>query len=237
MQQPNDPFWFFPNDVIFNIALKEPIEGIPNLCLSSDRLNNLICNNNNFWKKRFILDFGIPEKNIILWKDAYYNYNTVFSFGNNNSGQLGLGDSFGRLIPTSIQPPNSYQEYGFEGKAKSIACGNYHSMFIDLRNNVWTCGFNSSGQLGLDDNTDRFSPERIMPSGEFTGKAKVIACGYEHSMLIDFNDNVWVFGSNENCQLGLGDTDDRHIPEQIIFDDTNKIKAVSCGYAHTVIID
>jgi hypothetical protein len=48
MEVTNDPFEFFPDDVIYRIAILEPIEGILNLCKSSPRINNIVCNNNTY---------------------------------------------------------------------------------------------------------------------------------------------------------------------------------------------
>ena len=39
-----------------------------------------------------------------------------------------------------------------------------------------------------------------------------IECGCYHSMCVDINDNLWIFGYNEHGQLGLGDTKDRNKP-------------------------
>jgi hypothetical protein len=60
MEVTNDTFEFFPDDVIYRIAILEPIEGISNLCKSSPRINNIICNNNTYWRDKFIYHFGDP---------------------------------------------------------------------------------------------------------------------------------------------------------------------------------
>ena len=57
-----------------------------------------------------------------------------------------------RNIPTQI--PNI--------KAKVVSCGNYHTMIIDLNNNVWAFGYNDYGQLGLGDNQNRNIPTQIL---------------------------------------------------------------------------
>ena len=64
-------------------------------------------------------------------------------------------------------------------------------------------------------------------------KAKAVSCGTNHTMIIDLNNNVWAFGSNNFGQLGLGDNQYRLIPTQI---PNIKAKSVSCSY-HTMIID
>lgn len=86
----NDPFGFLPDDSILQIALSEPISNITKLCLLSIRFNNVICNNNIFWRQKFIQDLGEPPSgmNITSWKNAYQNYHAIAVFGNNEYGQL-----------------------------------------------------------------------------------------------------------------------------------------------------
>lgn len=47
--------------------------------------NNLICNNNSFWRDKFVRDYGSPEENVnvISWRAAYQNHNKVVGFGDN----------------------------------------------------------------------------------------------------------------------------------------------------------
>jgi alpha-tubulin suppressor-like RCC1 family protein len=224
LAQPDDPFWFFPDEVIFRIAVSEPIEGIPNLCKSSQRINDLVCNNNFYWKHKYIYDFGEPwNKNIIAWKDAYETYKKLAI-----CGKSGLGVTF---VPTVLQDLN---------KIKFTACGQNHIMIIDINNNVWAFGDNNYGQLGLGDQQNRSVPTQLMRmvprrQGYHEVKAKAIACGRQHTVLIDMQDNLWSFGYNLDGELGLGLTGGyKLIPTYI---PNIKAKAVSCGDRHTVIID
>jgi alpha-tubulin suppressor-like RCC1 family protein len=89
--------------------------------------------------------------------------------GHNEYGQLGLGDKYERLLPTKI--PNI--------KALSVSCGGFHTIIIDLDNNVWTMGKNDNGQLGLGDRENRLSPTLISNI-----KALNISCGREHTAVI-----------------------------------------------------
>jgi len=43
----------------------------------------------------------------------------------------------------------------------SCARGYEHSLFLDEFGNAWACGNNQYGQLGLGDNNQRTTPERI----------------------------------------------------------------------------
>ncbi|GAH68795.1 unnamed protein product, partial [marine sediment metagenome] len=96
---------------------------------------------------------------------------------------------------------------------------------------VWVSGHNESGQLGLGKFTQNIVNTPIqIPSI----KAKAVACGSSHSMIIDTSANVWAFGNNDHGQLGLGDLLCRNKPTQIL---NVKAKTISCGQEHTIIID
>ena len=81
---------------------------------------------------------------------------------------------------------------------------------IDLNNNVWVCGSNKFGQLGLGDIQNRNIPTQIPNL-----KAKQVSCGYKTMAIIDMEDNVWVCGGNRYGQLGLGDRLARNVPTKV----------------------
>ena len=111
--------------------------------------------------------------------------------------------------------------------------------------NVWVCGDNRAGQLGLGDFNNRNILTQIPKL-----KAKRISAGLRYVIMIDLDDNVYTFGNNKSGQLGLGDYQDRNIPTQIVIwprpDDEGfdiaeprnfKAKQVSCGAGSTALID
>lgn len=147
--------------------------------------------------------------------------NNVRTSGRNNYGQLGLNDTTDRSHFTEI--PNV--------KAKTLSCGGHHTIIIDMDDNVWGFGLNSYGQLGLgNQQSETIKFPRQIPNI----KAKAVACGENHTIIIDMDNNVWSFGRNNEGQLGLGDGINRNIPIQI---SNIKAQAISCGESHTIIID
>jgi hypothetical protein len=243
-----DPFWFFPDDIILQIAIKEPISGIPNLCKSSQRLNNLICNNGEFWKEKYIYDFGVPAINVLFWKDAYYNYGKIETFGEFSfNANLRVRDVSCKHYSTMFIDIDYNVLYVSlsEGetlifdniKAKVISCGNKYGMIIDFNDNLWAFGNNDYGQLGFGDNINRVNPKRILSFN----KIKHVACGYNHTIVIDNDDNVWSFGDNGNGQLGINVVSNgTSTPEQIFLVPKVlplKAKFASCGNNFTIVID
>nr|QBK90128.1 MAG: regulator of chromosome condensation protein [Pithovirus LCPAC102] len=160
-------------------------------------------------------------------EQIYSNYNILYGDGSNIYGQLGLGDfkyNINNNILTKIL---------FNYSVKSVSCGDYHTIIIDGNNELWSFGYNKFGQLGLEDNNNKKIPTKI----EFNYKVKSVSCGEFHTIIIDENDELWGFGNNYHGQLGLGvgNNDSINIPTKIEFN--YKVKSISCGRNHTIIID
>jgi hypothetical protein len=214
------PFNYLPDELIIKISVLLPINEICNFSTISIRFSNLL--NQQFWRFKFLNDFGDQDE-IVCWKNAYQNYGLTVSFGYNDEGQLGLGNHKTRNIPTLI--PNI--------RFKSVACGYHHALGLDLNNNVWSFGNNDVGQLGLGDEDgiqDSYVPLQIPNI-----KAKIIACGYEHSMITDLDDNILGFGNNQEDQLGEIHSNRVYTPTKMPYG--QKAKAVACGIDNSLTID
>ena len=68
----------------------------------------------------------------------------VYSWGLNYSGQLGYGDENKRNTPCLVPFPNSDSSC-----IKDIVAGMYHSLFLFENGQLWGCGSNYNGVLGL----------------------------------------------------------------------------------------
>jgi alpha-tubulin suppressor-like RCC1 family protein len=75
------------------------------------------------------------------------------SFGRNDYGQLGLGDTNIRVMPASF----TLNEEEF----KFAVAGRFHTLLIDQNNKLWACGNNHFGQLGLGDTENRLNPTKL----------------------------------------------------------------------------
>ncbi len=82
-------------------------------------------------------------------------------------------------------------------------------------------------------------PKKLSTLPEEAGKVIKVACGIAHTILIDNKHQTYVFGYNEYGQLGLGDEDNRNLPNKIytLPKEAGKIIKVVCGHFHTILID
>jgi alpha-tubulin suppressor-like RCC1 family protein len=150
----------------------------------------------------------------------------VFGFGDNENGQLGLGDQANRYLPVLVLRVN---------KIVAISAGGFHSLVLNDQGQIYSFGSNSSGQLGRRDiDYGSVTPLLIKDSG--FGKAVAISAGSHHSLLLNSLGQVFSFGSNVYGQLGLGGDDDIPFPTLIELS-IGKISAISAGDSHSLIMN
>jgi len=77
---------------------------------------------------------------------------TIWTWGVNSYGILGLGDTTNRSSPVQVGALTTWL---------SITAGGYHMAAIKTNGTLWTWGFNQSGGLGTGDTIGRSSPVQI----------------------------------------------------------------------------
>jgi len=116
-----------------------------------------------------------------------------------------------------------------------IACGRNHTIIATEKGSLYAFGCNSESQLGLGDtkNTSFFnSPQRIEGIGNHYWKA--LSAGAGQSCALTENGDLFVWGINDNGELGIGKQVEQPIPKRL--DLGFEIRSVSCGYYHTAIV-
>ncbi|MFA5794136.1 MAG: fibronectin type III domain-containing protein [Candidatus Brocadiia bacterium] len=127
---------------------------------------------------------------------------SLWAWGANNYGQLGLGDSIDRLVPTQV---------GSSLDWASVDGGNGSNLALKRDGSLWAWGGNYYGQLGLGDSTSRNTPTRVGTSNDWV----MISAKGTHSLALKSNGTMWAWGYNTFGQLGLGNTTNKFSPTQI----------------------
>ena len=130
---------------------------------------------------------------------------SLFSWGDSNRGQLGVGDAETRHAPTLVT--------GLQGeRVVHIAAGGYHTICSTADGSVFTWGAGERAQLGLgDDKSDRLLPTLVR--GGLQGKQVVqVAAGGYHSACVAEDGSVYTWGDNDSGQLGKEDMDYANLP-------------------------
>jgi len=143
---------------------------------------------------------------------ALLNDGNVKCWGDNLSGQLGLGDAVNRGDgPNEMGSALPVVNLGTGKRATSIAAGGSHTCALLTDNSVKCWGRNANGQLGQGDTATRGDEanemgDKLLALALGLGKTvKLLATGENHGCAILNDDTVKCWGSNAFGQLGLGD--------------------------------
>jgi len=125
----------------------------------------------------------------------------LWSWGENSSGQLGIGNTASTAWPVKIDlaslgiPP-----------AKQIDAGEYYSLMLTVTGAVYAWGANGGGELGtLNESSQVWSPSPVMLD-ETTPltNVKEIEAGRDFFMAVTFDGDLYVWGQNYYGEAGVG---------------------------------
>lgn len=162
--------------------------------------------------------------NIVAISGGYSHYmalksdGTVWTWGENYTGQLGNDTESNSYSPVQVIVPGGTNEY-LSG-VTSIAAGGYHSLALKNGGTLWAWGENYSTQLGDGTTTNRLTPVQVLDPGDNSGYLTgitEIAAGIYHSLALKNDGTLWAWGGNYNGQLGNGTTNDSSSPVQVQF--------------------
>lgn len=172
-----------------------------------------------------------------------------YTWGNNNHGQLGLGDKESRSHPQVVA---QFSE-GSAWRAYDVACGSFHTVVLTLKRPsdtlksvCWTFGLGENGQLGHGTTQSVSLPE---PTRELPENAYFVSvdCGLFHTTVVSSAGEVWSWGMEKGLGLcpdvsftGMDHGDailplkySCNGPQAPNFPDPVD---VACGAAHTVLV-
>lgn len=148
---------------------------------------------------------------------------TVWSWGSNEYGQLGLGAT---EVVNSNTPTMVEKIFG----VVALSAGRNHSLALKDNGTVWTWGDNTYGQLGHINQEKSRIPKKIH------GLQHIVAieAGYNHSMALSKDGTVWTWGKNINGQLGIGNEKNTNKPIQV--EGLENVVYISAGASHCLAI-
>ena len=163
--------------------------------------------------------------------------NTLYTWGLNSSGQIGLGDTINRSSPVllsttgisnfsaisagldhvvAITTDGRLYTWGnfaaistltVQQSWTQISYGGTHTLAIRNDGALFAWGNNAVGQLGDNTIISKSSPVQIA-----SGSWSSVSAGTSHSMAISSNNLLFAWGLNNVGQLGLGTTVNKTIP-------------------------
>ena len=156
---------------------------------------------------------------------------SVYTFGRNDEGQLGLGtlhDTFHPSPPALAAPP-----------VLLAAAGAAHTVLCDSSGEVWTCGSNRQGQLGVRVGSDAWQDRfvRVAVRSPLTLPVHVVqlSCGSSHTCAVSASGELFAWGAGRAGQVGVLPPRER-TPEPKRIASLPPVATVDCGSLHTVVL-
>lgn len=143
---------------------------------------------------------------------------TLWGFGTNTYGAVGVGHTGEVLAPTQL---------GVDADWARVGIGRFHALGVKQDGSLWAWGRNERGQLCLGDTLDRSAPVRV---GLGTGWARADGGG-AYSVLLDAQGGVWACGRNDYGQFGDGSRTLIGGDGQVIGDDHDALVPTPAGNA------
>jgi alpha-tubulin suppressor-like RCC1 family protein len=166
---------------------------------------------------------------------------TLWAWGDNRFGQLGLGHTNGVTVPTQV---------GAETIWESVAAGWRHTMAIRTDGTLWACGDNRFGQLGTGSTNNSSVLTNVGSDANWEMVSASLGEGQRrddyyadtcrsHTVALRTDGTVWAWGNNESGQLGVGDAGAFFSPivtSPTQVGDRANWRAVSAGGLNTVAV-
>jgi len=152
---------------------------------------------------------------------------SLFCWGKNDVGQLGVGDKATRKLPTKVQ--------GLRGITRVDAAG-AHTCALDRQGATWCWGDNTSGQLGDGRTQASAEPVRVQK----LAKATRIAAGGGylggHTCAVTEKKQLYCWGHNLHGQLGQ-DSSRARLLQPTLVNGLGPVSRVTAGGLHTCAIE
>ena len=102
---------------------------------------------------------------------------------------------------------------------------------------VSSCGRNHYGQLGDGTNSNRFIAS-VELDGDSQGVVRLLGVGPSSESVFFATDDGRVYGTgrNDRGQLGVGDEEDRNVPDLVAFDGRVDVELISASDVHAVVL-
>ncbi|MGG1657973.1 S-layer homology domain-containing protein [Brevibacillus sp. NRS-1366] len=149
---------------------------------------------------------------------------TVWTWGENGYGQLGIGTiDKGSSVPVQVSNLSNVVAIAAEGGESFLKTG--HTVALKSDGTVWTWGNNEHGQLGIGTIDKGSSVPVQVPN---MSDVVAIAAGSLHTLALKSNGTVWTWGYNYYGQLGNGTTGGSSVPVHV--SNLSGVIAISAQY-------
>lgn len=127
---------------------------------------------------------------------------SLWCWGANGYGQLGLGDTAYRTAPVQV---------GTDLDWASVSTGGLHTCGIHTDGTLWCWGLGYRGQLGEGSFRDQPVPHQIVGDQDWVQ----VSTGTVHTCATELDGTAWCWGDNSFGQLGNGSSTTVNLPTEV----------------------
>ena len=150
---------------------------------------------------------------------------TVWCWGRNNYGQLGIGSTTSSTVPVALSAP-------MHTGAQAITAGMLHTCALSANGRGFCWGYNFSGQVGDGSTANQTSPVQV---GGFGNNGRAISAGSYHTCGLDRNGRAMCWGWNARGSLGDGTQTNRSVATPVLRVPTNS-RMIAAGSSHSCLL-
>jgi len=177
---------------------------------------------------------GLPSKTIVQIQAGIYNVyalmsdGTIYAWGTNNGGQLGIGQG-----PEYSYTPVQVSTSSGLTNAAVLAMVYIHACAIDTKGDIYCWGAGSNGELGNGATAPKYTPT-LVPG--LSKKPIAVDVGIQHTCGLLADGTSWCWGYNSGGRLAVGSgTNPIKLPAQVLSAPT--ASALSVGGYHSCILE
>ncbi|MBF0207223.1 MAG: hypothetical protein HQK53_10080 [Oligoflexia bacterium] len=149
---------------------------------------------------------------------------SVWCWGDFAYGVLGYGGTTGKSTPVAVKGVGS-------SGVKSVSSGYYHNCALKTADNsVWCWGWNSDGQLGNGNYSNKNTPVAVLGAG--ASGVSTLSSGSSYNCALKTDNSVWCWGINSYGQLGNGNTSKQNTPVAVVGTGGSGVSILSSGSGH-----
>ncbi|MEG2310572.1 MAG: hypothetical protein RSB76_01130, partial [Clostridia bacterium] len=177
------------------------VGSITNFISNFTQITKDVDNNNIDFNNALVITNGFSFT-YMLMRDQ-----TIYVFGNNSKGQLGLS-TVGTIEP-SIKNMNWFKDRNIE--IADIKIGEEFAVFLTKTGDVYTIGDNSSGQLGIGSRVNSLEPVKVNIQD-----VEEVVVSRNYTIVIKKDGSVYSFGKNDYGQCATRTLEDILSPTKAI---------------------